>query len=383
MINLINSKITYVIGENYIYMDYDFTYNFPAVRGIQANREYYVAMCPLKLIPKIFLFDEEEIPVEFRAQRLLNKHRIPEITRYILDNPNNYVFSSITASVDGEMNFIPYDETTNKNIGKLVINMDARFLINDGQHRRAAIEEAISINPDLGNETISVVFFHDQGLKRSQQLFADLNKHAVTTTKSIGILYDWRDELSIITKEIIQLNDLLRTLTDMENSSLSKFSPKIFTLSTIYSTNKRLVNLKKGSTISEDTKEFLKQFWITLTNSIQEWKLVLNKEITAHELRTNYLCSYGITLEAIGMIGYELYVSNKKDWINILKKLGKIDWSRSNHSLWLHRAYNKSGRINKNQQSIKLTKNQIKLQLGLPLTEEEQQLEQEFLTKEF
>lgn len=383
MINLINSKITYVIGENYIYMDYDFTYNFPAVRGIQANREYYVAMCPLKLIPKIFLFDEEEIPVEFRAQRLLNKHRIPEITRYILDNPKNYVFSSITASVDGEMNFIPYDETTNKNIGKLVINMDARFLINDGQHRRAAIEEAISINPDLGNETISVVFFHDQGLKRSQQLFADLNKHAVTTTKSIGILYDWRDELSIITKEIIQLNDLLRTLTDMENSSLSKFSPKIFTLSAIYSTNKRLVNLKKGSTISEDTKEFLKQFWITLTNSIQEWKLVLNKEITAHELRTNYLCSYGITLEAIGMIGYELYVSNKKDWINILKKLGKIDWSRSNHSLWLHRAYNKSGRINKNQQSIKLTKNQIKLQLGLPLTEEEQQLEQEFLTKEF
>ncbi|MGX1981993.1 DNA sulfur modification protein DndB [Thermolongibacillus altinsuensis] len=364
-------------------MDYNFTYNFPAVRGIQANREYYVAMCPLKLIPKIFLFDEEEIPAEFRAQRLLNKHRIPEITRYILENPNDYVFSSITASVDGEMHFIPFDETTNKNIGKLVINMDARFLINDGQHRRAAIEEAISINPDLGNETISVVFFHDQGLKRSQQLFADLNKHAVNSTKSIGILYDWRDELSIITKEIIQSNDLLRTLTDMENSSLSKFSPKIFTLSAIYSTNKRLVNLKKGSTISEETKEFLKQFWITLTSSIQEWNLVLNKQITAHELRTNYLCSYGITLEAIGMIGYELYISNKKDWINILKKLGKIDWSRSNTSLWLHRAYNRNGRINKNQQSIKLTKNQIKLQLGLPLTEEEQQLEQEFLTKEF
>jgi DNA sulfur modification protein DndB len=364
-------------------MDYNFTYTFPAVRGVQANREYYVAMCPLKLIPKIFLFDEEEIPAEFRAQRLLNKNRIPEITQYILENPNDYVFSSITASVDGEMKFVPFDENTNKNIGKLVINMDARFLINDGQHRRAAIEEAISINSDLGNETISVVFFHDQGLKRSQQLFADLNKHAVTSTKSIGILYDWRDDLSIITKEIIQSNELLRNLTDMENSSLPKFSPKIFTLSAIYSTNKRLINLKKGSSISENAKEFLTQFWTILTNSIQEWKYVFNKQMNAHELRTNYLCSYGITLEAIGMIGYELYVSSHKNWKEILKKLGNIDWSRSNSTLWMHRAFNKNGRINKNQQSIKLTKNQIKIQLGLPLTEEEEQLEKEFMLKEY
>lgn len=364
-------------------MDYNFTYNFPAVRGIQANREYYVAMCPLKLIPKIFLFDEEEVPAEFRAQRLLNKHRIPEITKYILENPNDYVFSSITASVDGDMQFIPFDEVSNKNIGKLVINMDARFLINDGQHRRAAIEEAISINPDLGNETISVVFFHDQGLKRSQQLFADLNKHAVTTTKSIGILYDWRDKLSIITKEIIHFNAMLRGLTDMENSSLSKFSPKIFTLSTIYSTNRRLINLKRNSSISQEAEEFLKKFWTVLTDSIQEWKFVFNKEMSAHELRMNYLCSYGITLEAIGMIGYELYLNNNENWDQILRKLGNIDWSRSNTSLWLHRAYNKNGRINKSQRSIKLMKNQIKLQIGLPLTEEEQQLEHEFLTKEF
>ncbi|EMT46441.1 DNA sulfur modification protein DndB [Anoxybacillus flavithermus] len=364
-------------------MDYNFTYNFPAVRGIQANREYYVAMCPLKLIPKIFLFDEEEIPPEFRAQRLLNRNRIPEITNYILENPNDYVFSSITASVDGEMNFIPYDHMNNKNIGRLVINMDARFLINDGQHRRAAIEEAISINPDLGNETISVVFFHDQGLKRSQQLFADLNKHAVTSTKSIGILYDWRDELSIITKEIVRSNDLLRIFTDMENSSLSKFSPKIFTLSSIYATNKHVISPKKGDRISDEEKSFLKQFWDILTRSIKEWQLVFNKQMTAHELRASYLCSYGITLEAIGMIGYELRINKHEKREHILENLGQIDWSRSNTSLWLHRAYNKNGRINKNQQSIKLTKNQIKMQLGLPLSKEEERLEYEFLKKEF
>ena len=55
---------------------------FSALRGFQAGRDYYVAMCPLKLIPKIFLFDEDEIPAELRAQRALNKARVPEIARY-------------------------------------------------------------------------------------------------------------------------------------------------------------------------------------------------------------------------------------------------------------------------------------------------------------
>jgi DNA sulfur modification protein DndB len=60
--------------------------------------------------------------------------------------------------------------------------MSSRFLINDGQHRRAAIEEALKVRPEFGDETISVVFFIDAGLENSQQMFADLNKHAVRPT---------------------------------------------------------------------------------------------------------------------------------------------------------------------------------------------------------
>ena len=41
-----------------------YEYVFPAIRGIQAGHEYYVTMCPLRLIPRLFLFDEEELPPE-------------------------------------------------------------------------------------------------------------------------------------------------------------------------------------------------------------------------------------------------------------------------------------------------------------------------------
>ena len=42
---------------------------FGAVRGIQAGRVVFVAICPLRQIPRSFLFAEEELPPELRAQR--------------------------------------------------------------------------------------------------------------------------------------------------------------------------------------------------------------------------------------------------------------------------------------------------------------------------
>ena len=78
-----------------------FEYVFPSIRGHQGGREYFISMCPLRLIPKIFLFDEDELRPEVRAQRILNRSRVPEIASYILANREDYVFSALTASIDG------------------------------------------------------------------------------------------------------------------------------------------------------------------------------------------------------------------------------------------------------------------------------------------
>src|SRR5688572_16180397 len=177
----------------------------PAIRGIQAGREYFVSMCPLRLIPKILIFDDEELRPELRAQRVLNKSRLPEIVRYILRNPKTYAFSAITASIDADVKFRPIgNEGENRNIGTLEVPMEAHFVINDGQHRRAAIEQALKEMPELGDESIAVVFFVDVGLARSQQMFADLNRYAVRPTRSLSILYDHRDEWSAIAKAIMR-----------------------------------------------------------------------------------------------------------------------------------------------------------------------------------
>ncbi|WP_379135236.1 DNA sulfur modification protein DndB [Paenibacillus sp. sgz500958] len=357
-------------------MEQTFSYNFPAIRGVQAGNEYFVAMCPLKLIPRIFLFDEEEIPPEHRAQRSLNKARIPEICNYILNNPKDYAFSSLTSSVDGEMEFVPFsDDLQVKDIGRLSISLDARFLINDGQHRRAAIEEALKIAPELGTETISVVFFQDTGLLKSQQLFADLNRHAVNTTSSLGILYEHRDQLANITKTLISQIPLLERYTDREKQSLAKHSPKLFALSNLFQTNSRILNKKRGEFISEPEQIFLEEFWKELCHSMTEWQLVMKKLLSPSDLRSNYINTHGVFLEAIGIVGNYLFTFHPTDWREFLTKLSAVDWHRSN-KVWLGRAFGTTGRINKNNETIQLTANQIKFSIGLSLTEQETLLEE-------
>lgn len=351
-----------------------YNYQFTALRGIQSGREYYIAMCPLRLIPKIFLFDEEEIPPELRAQRVLNRARVPQIAQYIIDYPDDYVFSSLTASIDGDVNFESLAEHGyGRNAGVLTVSMNSRFLINDGQHRRAAIEEALKQNPKLGEETISVVFFVDAGLERSQQLFADLNKHAIRPTKSIGILYDRRDPFSQLSLKLMDSVPIFRGLTETEKTTISNRSSKVFTLSAIYQATMALLHMKHSDIVTESDLQISREYWTLLGETIPEWRLVITKHISPAELRQNYVHGHGVTLHAFGIAGHTLIETSPRDWQKCLTPLGTVDWLRTNR-IWEGRAMIR-GKMSKAGDSVALTAALIKKVLELPLTYEETELE--------
>src|SRR5262249_53412757 len=150
-------------------------------------------------------------------------------------NRDTYVFSALTASIDGEVRFDGFGSSTDeRKIGLLHVPMSAQFIINDGQHRRAAIESALRENPDLGDETIAIVMFIGVGLERCQQMFADLNRYAIRPSKSLGVLYDHREEAAKLTKLLILKSSVFRDVVEMERSTLSARSRKLFTLSALY-----------------------------------------------------------------------------------------------------------------------------------------------------
>lgn len=346
-------------------------YQFAAIRGIQSEREYYVVMCPLKLIPRIFLYDEEVLPAELRAQRTLNQARVPEIANYMIDNADDYVFSAITASIDGDAFFDAEGQSGYKrSLGILNVPMTAQFLINDGQHRRAAIEQALKENPDLGDETIAVVLFIDAGLERCQQMFADLNKHAVRPSKSISILYDHRDALASLAVDLTDTVPMFKGITEMEKTTISNRSTNLFTLNAIYQATNALLGKKKGDDIHDKDKELAIAYWNRVGEVIPEMRLVINRKVSAAELRQNYVHSHGVALQAIGEAGKDLLKLYPEDWQERLLALESVDWRRVNTDVWEGRAM-RHGKMSKARTNVGLTVNWLKRVLELPLTEKE------------
>lgn len=356
-----------------------FEYVFPAIRGIQAGREYYVTQCPLRLIPKLFQFDDPDLPAEVRAQRVLNRSRLPEIAHYITSNRDTYVFSALTASIDADVRFeaLP-GEGDGGRLGLLRIPMTARFVINDGQHRRAAIEMALEREPRLGDETIAAVFFLDRGLDRSQQMFADLNRYAVRPSTSIGVLYDHRDPHSSVARAVVGLSPLLRDVVEMERSTLAARSRKLFTLSAIFTACRALL-AGVDETDLPDHIQVATDFWEGVSEGFPEWHMVRDRKLTAGEVRTDFIHSHGTVLHALGRLGNGLRSSGGDvNWKDVGVRLGELDWHKANANLWEGRAMT-AGRVSKSSNNVTLTTNVLKQHLSVELTPEEQRVEDAFL----
>ena len=300
-------------------------YTFGAVRGRQAGSDFYVAMCNMKYVATTLEFDASISP-EHRAQRTLRKSRIPKIRDYILQNPTEYVFSSITVSVDGKITFNPISD--DDNLGTISMLQSAKILINDGQHRVRAIREAVKEKPNLANDEISVVFFEDRKLKKCQQMFADLNKHALKPTKSLGILFDHRNDFASFIVKMSKSVKVFQDRIDLEKTSISNRSTKFFTLSGLAAATKQL--LGKDRNLRSVEKTLAINFWNEVGKNIPEWTMLIEKKVTPADLRNGYVHANTNMLEAIAIAGHWLIKKFPNDWKKKLRGLQDINWSRTN-----------------------------------------------------
>lgn len=342
--------------------------SFPAMRGRMGKRDYFVAMIKLNLVPKLFKFrDWSELPPEQRAQRVVQKTRIPEITQYILENEDGYLFSSLTASYNCDPNFRPYSD--HQDIGMLEIPFEADLVINDGQHRRAAIEEALKENPTLSDETISVVLFPWEDLDRMQQMFSDLNRTARTTSKSLNILYNHRDLMSQITLATIERVEEFKGMVDKDRISLPLRSPKLFTLGAIYDATTALL-VSVADPDFDQKRDLAIEFWEAIASNIPQWSKARVGDLKPYEVRQEYIHSHAVVLWAIGAMGQTLLSSHPDDWKERLRALRSIDWRRTNKE-WQGVAMSGGDVVNRRQNRMD-TGSFLKVKLGLKLTPAEE-----------
>lgn len=348
--------------------------SFPAMRGVIGGREYFNCLMHLSAIPKMFTFrDWEEFTPEQREQRILNKNRVPHIARYILDNEEGYLFSSITASYKCEVKFNHIEGEDS--LGTLEMEFEqANFVINDGQHRCAAIAHALKENPALGEETISVLLFPYENLNRVQQMFSDLNRFVVKTSRSLDILYDKRDPLSRIMLEVCEKVPVFKSMVDKDAVSLPARSQKLFTLTALYDATRELLDISdsddEDNSFHAEAVTRVTDFWNAVSNAMPEWIEVKNGTLRSIELRQEKICAHAVVLRAIGAVGYQLLKERPKDWQAGLSGLSQIDWRKSNPD-WDNVCIIANSVVSNRQARI-ATRAYIKEKLGLTLSDVEE-----------
>jgi DNA sulfur modification protein DndB len=306
----------------------------PAIRGIQAGCEYYTVMIPLRQLAKLFEREDQDIPPELRAQRLLNTGRAKKIRNYVVENPQDYVLNSITVMIDppnsSNMEFVPIQPS--QDWGMLRLPLDTKFFACDGQHRIEGLKAAVSSNPELGDETISVVFYLFSSLRKAQQMFRDLNSYGVKPSTSLSMSYEHRDPEKTQLRDIKAGVSVFARFTDMEKTALPPKSSKLFTLNAIDAATRSLL---KNCPLDPDGKTKLAiAYWNLVAKSMKDWQAVCDRTLAASDARQNYVYSHAVTLEAIETLGWALL--NKSEWVLTdditasISSLESINWERSN-----------------------------------------------------
>lgn len=299
----------------------------PAISGVQSDKPYYAAMCPIEFLVKLFKYEDPALPPAMRTQRVLNKSRIPEMRDYVLSG--KYTFSALTASIDGQFDFTPVNRSAQ--VGTLCIDATAKIIINDGQHRREALIKALEQKPELRDEHIVIVFYKAEGLEQAQQIFTDLNKHAIRPTKSLNILFDNRENFSKLVREVITEVAGFAGRTELEKTTISNRSKNLYTLSGIYSSVEEFTRNTKLN--ENELKKLVVNFYSAAYSSIMEWQSVVADNISACDYRKAYVTAHAVFIKALGKVGRALFEKYGNDMFSRVGNLSKVNLRKDNEEL--------------------------------------------------
>lgn len=324
-------------------MSNDITVSFQGSKGMQGDIETYVTMIPYNSLDNFFKVFPE-------VQRKLNKNKVKNIAQYILDGvyKKRLTFlSAITVTCVGTLEF-------NSLTNQIMVSINEKFSINDGQHRTEGIKLALEIlknriseakNADekesltkkmnkLEQMTIPVVIFTGIDQTEERQLFHDLNLLAGKPSKSIALHFDSSDQLTRIAKDLAANNDaLLKLGIETEKTQIrSTNADKLMVLSTLRNMIAFMITGRPNDNNGVLNLETYDQYYENLDKYFNELFDVLPSDCVN---RQKYLIATAATLQGIGKYLHDYVFENPNvlDESAEIRRLGTIDW-KHNADIW-------------------------------------------------
>ena len=234
--------------------------NIPAIRGVLGDIVYYTASFTFKQIAERVQKVNDELhtstSLKDQLQRSLTKN-YESITNYILSQKEHFFNALVLAVYDGEPVWneieVGFKGEDYYNMGFLMLNGEEKIFPVDGQHRVEGIKDAIKENPELEDETISVILIGHQknkeGMERTRRIFSTLNRYAKPVSTGDIIALDEDDTVAIVTRDLLEsfplfMNDNVK---DSKKSKVLLDETKAFTsLITLYETNRIIYKYYKS-----------------------------------------------------------------------------------------------------------------------------------------
>jgi len=312
----------------------------PALKGRMGNVDYYVLTIPYSTVTRYLTTTDRNLPARERENRKPTPSRYAVIADYITRNPESYRFSSLTCSYgkDGThapINWEPAGESGDARfIGMLTLDQRDPLIIVDGQHRFEGIKKALAEDREdqsLADDMISVVLFPYISIRASQQLFSDLNRNAKKTTKSLDILFDYRDQKNRVAQKLVDKVSVFKNRVNLEDAGIPTQSADMFTLAGIYQATEPIIDAAFDAGLlpeklgQEDSQgrpadnenqyvDFLAEVWEFIAAQFPEWGKVANGELDIRDTRSKYLHWNSGVISAIGEFVAACMRENGQDW---------------------------------------------------------------------
>jgi DNA sulfur modification protein DndB len=319
---------------------------FPAVQGRMGETEYYCSVLTYGEAARLIEFVEDvddwssDTDPESKTQRRLNVGRVErEMVPYLLDVADHF-YSALTVEVrppissDGSVR-VPFEPTGPEMPGgmvhgQVVLDGTETLYALDGQHRLKSIQLAVRQRPELAREQIAVIFVPFRSQRRSQLLFSDLNRYAKSPSKSISLLFSHRDPVVTIAKTLAERVAFLSGRVEFESTSLSKHTPNVVTLSTLYEMTKSFL-CGRPIDPADQEEEITKQgtIWSTLVETIPQWGQVASRDEHPAYLRSRFIVMHGVGQQAIASAVAPLFQDGAAPERR-LAALRRVDWRTSN-----------------------------------------------------
>jgi len=295
----------------------------------------------------------------------LNRPEIPEhsdaIAKYLADNADGiYVLPPLTLNIQQAVRLYSVNyEGAQVRPGYLVIPPLAKLAITDGQHRRSGGVKALKfldqVSPEkreeLERDGVAVMITSESNIDQIHQDFADCSKTKALAPSQVAV-YDRRNPANRLVVDIERLCPIFSGKIDATSVKLGKRSISLFTANQVRQFVKSMlvgnwgmgdVEFEKRARERLGTDENYKLYSSRIAefiNAVTAACPVLHElsqitggvDLNRVSVRRNegWLVLSATGLVVVGLIGFEILTKNAENWREYAKRLGELDWRRSN-----------------------------------------------------